>query len=353
MNYTERNRDPVREGGFTVLAHRMPGAHRMFGMRIGLLSIAVALTMALAACGSDKQGTEGHRQASVDRAVQLALSVDSGAVELSDVASAEPEAPEPEPTPTATRRSAPTTRQTAPPAPEPERSSPAAASPAPPQPQPQPQPQTPAEPAPEPEPAATAATAATAAPAGAEGAARAPVRVPRGTSFKVTLDQQLTSRWSRPGTVFTATLTEPITDGERVLVPAGTKLRGRVSEVIPPRKNQPGEIKLTFNEINVDGDRYPIYATVTQTESEEQVSEGSTGPSTGSRVGQGALSGAVLGSVIGRNTKGTLIGAVAGGLLGGLGGGSGAVNDLVLAAGSQVSCVLGQPLVIQPISNGT
>lgn len=186
--------------------------------------------------------------------------------------------------------------------------------------------------------------------------------VPVATELRVRLDQTLNTRWNTPGDLFTATLEDPIVDGERVLVPAGTRLLGEVMEVRKPSGDEPGVLRIAFNEITVDGQSYPLEATVTTTEPtppappEPPSAAGSDGgESAGSRIGRGALSGAVLGRILGRNTKGTLIGAAAGAVLGaangsgGYGGRGPGLSAIILAAGSRVSCVLNQPLTIQRI----
>lgn len=200
------------------------------------------------------------------------------------------------------------------------------------------------------------------------------VTIPEATTLDLRLDQKLTTQYNRPGDPFTATLESPIMDGDRVLLPAGAKLRGEVKQVQQPTRGRPGILRVAFDEISIDGRSFPIEATITTSEVQRTVIEsvesdtsdpraGSpTGESPGSRIGRGALNGALLGSILGGNSRGTLIGAAAGAVLGATGGSGGSAGSsgsgggplgtgvgvaLILAAGSRIVCVLDQSLVFQ------
>ena len=69
----------------------------------------------------------------------------------------------------------------------------------------------------------------------------------------IKLEERLSARVSNAGDKFTAVLVEPVTiDG--CAYPAGSKIRGIVSEVVRPGVKNPGYIKVQFKEI-VNGDK--------------------------------------------------------------------------------------------------
>ena len=61
--------------------------------------------------------------------------------------------------------------------------------------------------------------------------ASAPNELPEGTLLHVRLDQTLSTSTARRGDHFTGKLTQPVMRNGRVLVPAGSVLRGRITEV--------------------------------------------------------------------------------------------------------------------------
>jgi hypothetical protein len=59
-----------------------------------------------------------------------------------------------------------------------------------------------------------------------------PAVLPAGTMLTVSLDQPLTTRLNRVGDTFDATLTEPVKQGGRIVLAAGTSLRGEVQQAL-------------------------------------------------------------------------------------------------------------------------
>lgn len=57
--------------------------------------------------------------------------------------------------------------------------------------------------------------------------------LPAGTALRVRLDHAVSTATHRAGDRFTATLAEPLRDGERVLVPKGARVTGRIREASP------------------------------------------------------------------------------------------------------------------------
>ena len=314
---------------------------RRYGSITRLILVSTVL-VAAAACGDS--GRDDLRT-DVDRELNLALSEEPGQAALKDFP--------PRVSPVQSQQPAAAGGQTAStpgagaPAPEPEE--PEAPEASPPEPQTPPPPPPPVEeppPAPS-EPNLDPGALAKSGSATEEGPATESVTVPRGTSFQVRLLNQVTTRWSRPGDLFLTELTSPITDGRRVLVPAGTTIRGVVTQVRQPSgRGDAGSIDVQLEAITIDGASYPIEATITQLQTETVQRPGDGGGA--GRVASGALAGAILGRIFGGNTKGALIGAGVGAGVGALGsGGGGGLQDVVLALGSQISCVLVQPVTIQ------
>jgi len=175
--------------------------------------------------------------------------------------------------------------------------------------------------------------------------------IPSGTTFQIKLSQALNTEYNFPGDAFMATLAEPLMVGDHVVAPAGTEVLGRVTSVRAPSGSEDGVIEAKLERVFVGDASYPIDATVTQTTKGKRESTGDDGPGRGARVGQGALQGALLGSILGRSSKGTLVGAGIGALLGGTSGSGGGPGATVLAVGTELSCVLHQPLILPSITS--
>src|SRR5437867_5178226 len=62
------------------------------------------------------------------------------------------------------------------------------------------------------------------------------VTVPQGTEIHLTLAAGVSSASSQTGDSFTARTTDPVVVGSRVAIPAGSTIRGQVSDVIPAKK---------------------------------------------------------------------------------------------------------------------
>src|SRR5262245_27499903 len=78
------------------------------------------------------------------------------------------------------------------------------------------------------------------------------VTVPAGTAIEVTLESPIDSGTSFVGDVVTVRVAQPVTSGSRVPIPAGSRIRGIVSEVTPARKglkDKGGSITLSFDRL--------------------------------------------------------------------------------------------------------
>ena len=156
--------------------------------------------------------------------------------------------------------------------------------------------------------------------------------VAKGAEIKAVLDTPLSSKTSKVGDRFTATVAQdvPGVNGS-VGIPAGSKIEGEVSEVeegkVLPQFRGKGRLNLRFTDLVFpNGTRAPIFLTLknvtdtsgkadskTSTSSEGEVNSRTSGGTIAKDVGIGAGIGTVAGLIFGHAIKGLAIGAIAGG----------------------------------------
>jgi hypothetical protein len=131
--------------------------------------------------------------------------------------------------------------------------------------------------------------------------------IPAGQEIDVRLMSQLSSDNAQVEDRFEATTVVDLSEGDRVMIPAGSMLRGVVSSVNrASRTDRKGSLTVSFDQITVDGRSYPMRGTVTQA----LESEGMRGEA--GRIGAGAGVGAIIGGIIG-GVRGALLGVLIGG----------------------------------------
>jgi hypothetical protein len=178
-------------------------------------------------------------------------------------------------------------------------------------------------------------------PAPAPGTVLQPANVPetaqgsdiaKGTEIRATLDTPLSSKTSKVGDRFTATVAQDVKGvNGSIGVPAGSKLEGEVSEVEQgkalPQLRGKGRLNLRFTDIVLpNGMRAPVFLTLktvtdtagkqsgsTSTSSEGEVNSRTSGGTAAKDVGIGAGIGTVAGLIFGHALRGLAIGAIAGG----------------------------------------
>jgi hypothetical protein len=130
--------------------------------------------------------------------------------------------------------------------------------------------------------------------------------IPAGQELDVRLQSTLSSETAKPEQRFQATTVVDLTQNGRVLIPAGSTLRGVVSSVKPAgRVDRSGSMTLSFDQITVRGRNYSVRGMATQAfESggiREEAGTAGVGAGVGGVVGGilGGVKGAVLGAVIG------------------------------------------------------
>jgi hypothetical protein len=131
--------------------------------------------------------------------------------------------------------------------------------------------------------------------------------VPVGAEFEVRLQNALSSATAQVEDRFEATTMADVKDGDRVVIPAGSVVRGVVSSVTKAgRVERKGSLTAVFDQVTIRGRNYPIRATVTQAMESEGI-RGEAG-----KLGVGAAVGGILGGILGGG-KGALAGILIGG----------------------------------------
>jgi TolA-binding protein len=152
----------------------------------------------------------------------------------------------------------------------------------------------------------TASTPATQSPRRTTSASNAR-EVPVGAELDIRLQTALSSETAQPEQRFEATTAVDLRgDTNEVLIPAGSVVRGVISDVKKAgRVERKASLTLAFDQITVNGRSYPIRATVAPFEG-----EGVRGDAT--KIGTGAGVGAIIGGILG-GFKGALAGILIGG----------------------------------------
>jgi len=131
--------------------------------------------------------------------------------------------------------------------------------------------------------------------------------IPSGTEIDARLQAPLNSGTAQVEDRFEATTLVDVSASGRVVIPAGSVMRGVVTAVEPAtRTNRTAKMTVSFDQVTVNGRAYPIRGTVTQAIQGEGI-KGETG-----RIATGAGVGAVIGGLLG-GFKGALLGVLIGG----------------------------------------
>ena len=182
--------------------------------------------------------------------------------------------------------------------------------------------------------------------------AREQSEIPVGTRFMVELRDKLEAKKIKKGKKFDARTLEALRASDGNVIPAGSKLKGRVTSV------RDDELVLLLEEIDTGRGKVPLIASVDGVIGEKDVKgkvgeEGEIRSSggRGKKAAIGSAIGAAAGTGIGasrggaKNTAiGAGIGAVAGAAVGAAAGG----RDLELTKGTRLEVVLERPLSFEP-----
>jgi len=183
--------------------------------------------------------------------------------------------------------------------------------------------------------------------------------VPAGLELQATLQDGLSTKFSRYGDKFTAIVSQPVNavDGS-LAIPAGSRIEGEVVEseqgrTLPSLRGR-GKLNLRFrNLVLPDGTSVRLNASLVsvgnkKTNEEGEVQSGNSGKAAAKGVGVGAGIGTVAGLILGGPFKGLAIGAIAGGgyVLAAQG------KDVEIPANSEMRLRLDQTLYVPLYSGG-
>jgi hypothetical protein len=130
--------------------------------------------------------------------------------------------------------------------------------------------------------------------------------IPVGQEIDVRLQSSLSSKTATVEQRFETTTVVDLKQGDAVLVPAGSTIRGVVSAVEPAgRVDRSGELRLTFDQLEVRGRDYQIRGMATEAFESRGIRE-----EVGT-VGTAGAVGAIVGGILG-GVKGAIIGAAVG-----------------------------------------
>jgi hypothetical protein len=169
-----------------------------------------------------------------------------------------------------------------------------------------------------------------------------------GTGATLRLDHEVSSATAQVGDAVTGTLASDLTDSSgHVVLPAGTKLSGTVTEATSAKKVQKkSSVAFALTEAELpDGERVSISI------GKHAEGKGWT-KKQGAIIGGSAAGGAILGQILGHDTKSTAAGAVVGGAIA-----SGVVmskkgEDVTIPAGEEMTLPLDVGVTVEHVERG-
>ncbi len=172
------------------------------------------------------------------------------------------------------------------------------------------------------------------------------VELPAGTSIRVRLDQDLSSKDSQPGETFPATVADDVTVNGQVVIPRDSRADGTVVDAKPLGKFKGGALlAVKLNRVQTKWGSYTV-----DTGAISRAEQGKGKRSVGF-IGGGAGLGALIGGLAGGG-KGAAIGALAGGGAGTAGAAFTGNKQIVLPAETLLTFQLQQSVRITEHGNG-
>jgi hypothetical protein len=168
-----------------------------------------------------------------------------------------------------------------------------------------------------------------------------PLVVPADTVIAVVLDQTISSKTSKPGDRFSATVESPVEVEGKIAIPKGARTEGIVKEAKAAGRFKGGAaLSLALTSVTVNGKDYEIQTSAAMTSSKGK------GKRTAVMVGGGAAGGAAIGAIAGGG-KGAALGALIGAAAGTGGAGFTGNRDITLAAETALDFKLLEPVHIK------
>jgi type IV secretory pathway VirB10-like protein len=168
-----------------------------------------------------------------------------------------------------------------------------------------------------------------------------PVQVPGGTPIVVALSSPLSSKTAKIGDTFGATVASNVLANERIAIPAGTRVSGKVVQVVSGSHSIGAvpALGLEFDQLELDdGQVIPITGTLNEQGASEKVQDSA-------KIVGGAAAGAVIGHQVHTNSGGTIVGGLLGGAIGALVARN-TGSEVQLAAGSQLTLNTAEPFTV-------
>jgi hypothetical protein len=161
--------------------------------------------------------------------------------------------------------------------------------------------------------------------------------IPAGTALEATLESEVGTASSGAGDAVTAVVTSPVRDTNKVVIPKGARLNGRIETIQPASQDNVGRVRLVFREIQLpDGRRIQTWITN---------SFDASPPNRNLRypllIGAGAAAGGLIGGTAAR-VAGIIGGTLVGFIIAGNSGNS--PRDLTLKPGQRLHLQLGEDL---------
>ena len=167
--------------------------------------------------------------------------------------------------------------------------------------------------------------------------------IPAGTFITATLERTVNTATSQVGDEVVAALANNVLSAERIVVPRGSRLRGRIETIQPGARDTEGRVRLVFREIQFpDGQRIQTWITNSFT---------SDAPNRKVRYAVFTALGAAAGGLLGgRNARvtGILGGTIVGFVIAGSRNAS-SLPNLTLRPGERIQLEFGEDLVLAPL----
>ena len=173
--------------------------------------------------------------------------------------------------------------------------------------------------------------------AASDSAAQSRVVLPAGSVIMVRTTTALQSATAKAGDTFETTVEEGVGVDEYTVIPAGSRIRGRIVAAQPATRDQSGVIDVAFDQLTLpDGSNYALYGKLTSTDSAErrQIATNAN-PRVVLVGGRGGIGAAIAGA----SRSNTLLSALGGLLSEGL--------DVNVAAGSPLAVELERALTLR------
>ena len=169
---------------------------------------------------------------------------------------------------------------------------------------------------------------------------RSSATVPAGSVVNVRLDQKISTEDAHSGDSWNGTVTNDVVSDGRVMIPAGSPVRGVVTQAAQGTHDSRAQLALALRRVDVNGDTRAINA-----DTEPIIADSHRAKKVGAIVG-GAAAGALLGKAVAGKNHGTLIGGIIGGAAG-YGLTRHAMRTMQLKEGTVLSFTIREDMVVQ------